>query len=85
MFEVGQQVRFVGRSKEQDKYHSDYAQLLGQVGTVRERSEWAIFLERPESYSYEVQFEGFTWQGSDEDTSQPADWFTVFNDELEAA
>jgi hypothetical protein len=85
MFEVGQQVRFVGRGTEQDRYHADYKQLLGKVGTVRERSVWAVFLDKPESYSYEVQFEGFTWAGSEEDLSQPADWFTVFHAELEAA
>ena len=85
MFEVGQKVRFVGRGTEQDRYHNDYKQLLGLVGTVRERRIWAIFLERPESYSYEVQFEGFTWEGSDADSSQPADYFTCWDNELEAA
>ncbi len=85
MFEVGQQVRFVGRPNEQDKYHNDYKQLLGKVGTVRECSVWAVFLEKPESYTYEVQFEGFTWVGSDTDLSEPADWFTVWHNELEAA
>jgi hypothetical protein len=85
VFEVGQQVRFVGRSGEQDRYHADYKQLLGIVGTVRKHNVCAVFLDNPESYSYEVQFEGFTWVGSDEDLSQPADWFTVFHAELEAA
>lgn len=85
MFEVGQQVRFVGRGTEQDRYHNDYKQLLGQVGTVREGQEWPMFTDGSIFTSYEVQFEGFTWQGSDVDSSQPADYFTCWHNELEAA
>lgn len=85
MFEVGQQVRFVGRSTEQERYHTDYKQLLGRVGTVMSSTEWPIFGDSPVFSSCEVRFEGFTWAGSDTDTSQPADWFTCWHNELEAA
>ena len=84
MFNIGDKVRFAGRAVEQDNYHNDYKQLLGQVGTVVECSAWAEFLDKPDRYTYEVQFEGFTWEGSDKDTSNPADQFTVWHDELQA-
>lgn len=85
MFEVGQQVRFVGRGTEQERYHTDYKQLLGRVGTVMSTAEWSMFSDGSVFSSCEVRFEGFTWTGSDTDTSQPADWFTCWHDELEAA
>jgi hypothetical protein len=85
MFEVGQQVRFVGRGTEQERYHTDYKQLLGRVGTVMSTTEWPMFSDGSVFSSCEVRFEGFTWAGSDTDTSKPADWFICWHNELEAA
>ncbi len=85
MFEVGKQVRFVGRNAEQDRYHADYKQLLGKVGTVMSSTEWPMFSDGSVFFSCEVRFEGFTWAGSEVDSSQPADVFTCWHNELEAA
>ncbi len=85
MFNIGDKVRFVGRAAEQDNYHNDYKQLFGQIGTVVKCSTWPDFLGASYRYTYEVQFEGFTWEGSDEDTSSPADQFTVWHNELQGA
>lgn len=84
MFKVGQQVRFVGRAKEKENYHNDYKQLLGKIGTVRERVDWSLIIA-PDTYYYEVEFEGLSWEGSEDNTSSPANWFTCLHSELEAA
>lgn len=58
MFEVGQVVRFKGRKKEQGKYHPDYVQLLGQVGTIVDISDTipvmydVIFSEFPDNEGF---------------------------------
>ena len=54
-FQVGDLVVFTGREKEMGKYHPDYAQLIGHLGTVVEADDVApfeyvvIFSEFPDS------------------------------------
>lgn len=54
-FNVGDLVVFSGREKEMGKYHTDYTQLIGQVGTVVEAADappfeyLVIFSEFPDS------------------------------------
>ena len=82
MFQVGQQVRFVGRKSEIVDYHPDYAQLMGHVGVVVDVGSEPT---EPRFKCYDVRFEGFTWEGWAEHADLGhKDWFTCFEDELEA-
>jgi hypothetical protein len=71
MLAVGQRVRFVGRKYEIEQYHPDFAQLLGEVGTVVEIG--VTFLG--------VKFEGFTYIDG---TGADNDCFPCLDYELEA-
>ncbi len=74
MLKVGQKVRFVGRPQEMGKHHPDFAQLLGQIGTVMDAD-----------IGYEVRFEGFYWTGAEDPylPEVPRNWFVCWGDELE--
>ena len=81
MYIIGTKVRFKGRPQEIHKYHPDFAQLIGQVGTVVSAESWAPILARCAEF-YEVRFDGFTYEGAEADGKQNV--FTCWDDELEA-
>ncbi len=74
-FQVDQSVKFVGREHEREKYHSDFSQLFGQIGTVREVNVYGTII------SHEVYFPGFFWH--DDETGEESSVFTVFETEIE--
>ena len=75
-FQVGQTVKFVGRETERDKYHKDFSQLFGQIGTIREVNTYSSLV------SMEVYFPGFYWH--DGETGEESSVFTIFEKEVES-
>ena len=75
-FQVDQNVKFVGRETERDKYHKDFSQLFGQIGTIREVNTYGSLV------SMEVYFPGFFWY--DDETGEESSVFTIFEKEVES-